>query len=187
MTSKGRATALVLVGLVLLSSTSVFATMVKKMDLGELCGRAHMIFRGTVVSVTHGTVALGGGELPTVTYRMQVDETFKGDYADVKDGVAYVEVRMVAPPKNVPNGNVVHFSKLPDLPDLREGQEYLLMTSAPGTTGLSTTIGLGQGCFDIVYHDKVEMAVNELGNQGLYDGPVTYTQLADDIRAILAE
>lgn len=187
MTAMGRKTAAVLIGLVLLTGASLSATMVRMMDLGELCSRAGMIFRGTVVDVTPGTLELGGGELPTVTYRMRVDEAFKGDFSDVKDGVAYVDVRMVGAVKESPVGNIQRFSKLPELPQLEPGQEYVLMTTTPGPTGLSATVGIGQGCFDLYYEDKVEMAVNELHNQGLYDGPVTYTQLADDIRAHLGQ
>lgn len=186
MTTTRRKTAVVLLGLALLAGTSLYASMVRMMDLGELCSRAGMIFRGTVIEVTAGTLELGGGELPTVTYRVRVDEAFKGDFSDVKDGVAYVDVRMVGAVKDLPDGNLRRFSKLPELPQLEPGQEYVLMTTTPGPTGLSTTVGIGQGCFDLFYEDKVKMAVNELRNQGLYDGPVAYNQLADDIRAHLA-
>lgn len=187
MTATGRKTAVVLLGLVLLAGPGLYASMVRMMDLGELCNRAGMIFRGTVVDVTTGTLEVGGGELPTVTYRVRVDETFKGDFSDAKDGAAFVEVRMLGEVKDVLVGNLRRFSKLPKLPQLTPGQEYVLMTTTPGPTGLSTTVGIGQGCFDLFYDDKVEMAVNELGNQGLYDGPVAYDQLADDIRAHLGQ
>ena len=86
---------------------------------------------------------------------------------------------------------------LADVPRLERGREYLLMTTAPSTIGLSTTVGLGQGCFFIRSVGKEEMAVNAFNNSGLFDGmeepegytggPIAYGQLVDQIRALLGQ
>lgn len=156
------------------------AGMVLKMDLGDLTQRAERIFRGTVLSVEPGTVTAGGAELPTVTYRLQVDEAFKGDFSDTK-GIA--EITMVGTLKDqAQSGSVVRFSRLPELPALVRGGEYVVFTTAPSPVGLSTTVGLGQGAFKIYFSaDRQEMAANQLDNVGLSESinaPVPYATLA---------
>jgi hypothetical protein len=77
-------------------------------------------------------------------------------------------------------------SALPELPELGVGEDYVLFTTKPSAVGLSTTVGLGQGAFKLfVSEDGEELAANELNNAGLFNGPVTYTQLASAIRAEL--
>lgn len=170
--------------LVALAAAPAGASMVLKMDLGDLAQRADTIFRGTVLSVEPGTVAAGGAELPTVTYRLQVDETFKGDFSATK-GVA--EITMLGNLKGEESsGPVTRFSHLPDLPNLVRGGDYVVFTTPPSAIGLSTTVGLVQGAFKVYRAaDRQEMAVNGINNAGLtetIDGPVTYTTLADAIR-----
>jgi hypothetical protein len=177
---------MLLFGLAVVGAPSLYASMVRKMDLAGLCQRADKIFRGTVVGVTPGTVSVGGGRLPTVTYRLRVTEAFKGSYL-TKDDASYAEITMIAPVKRAPMGDVRAFSKLPDLPELHDDQEYLLISTVPSAAGLSTTVGVGQGAFKIFVLDKTEMAVNELNNLGLYDGPVAYSRLAQDIRALVGQ
>ncbi len=177
-----------LFAIALMAGLTAQATTVLKMDLGELCDHADSIFRGTVVSTHAGTVMAGGIEMPTVTYRLQVREDFKGSFGIV-DGNKIAEVTMLGTTRSKPRqvGGLLLFSALPELPKLNVGQEYLLMTSAPSTLGLSTTIGLGQGCFDIKNHGSQETAVNQIGNAGLFDGPVNYQDLAAQIRAAVAQ
>lgn len=176
-----RAVGLVLV--LVLATAAAQAAMVTKMDLNTLCGNAESIFRGTVISVTEGTVPAGGVDLPTVTYRMKVDEAFKGDFKTEK-GVQYAEITMLGTlkPATAPNGSVQNLSFIPHIAALTPGEDYVLMTTAPSAIGLSTTVGLGQGCFHIKGGEKGETAVNELGNAGLFDGPVAYSTLAGQIR-----
>lgn len=171
--------------LLLAASAPVAATTVLKMDLDDLADRADRIFRATVLAVEPGTVPVGGGELPTVTYRLRVDEAFKGEFDAAGKEAAVVEVTVVGSLKDSPyqQGDAARFSSLPKAPRLERGGEYLLFTTAPSALGLSTTVGLGQGAFKIYLDaDRQEMAVNELGNLGLFDGPVTYTELADAVR-----
>jgi len=168
--------------LLALTAAPAGAGMVLKMDLAGLADRAHGIFRGTVLSVEPGTVTAGGGEIPTVTYRLQVDESFKGDWPK---GIA--EITMVGTIKEqASSGSYARLSRLPELPNLVRGGEYVLFTTEPSRIGLSTTVGLGQGAFKLyVSADRQEMAANQLDNAGLspaIDGPVNYTTLADAIR-----
>lgn len=175
-----------LLGLMLVVVAGLEAATVKKMGLGEMCDRAGSIFRGTVVSASPGTVQAGGGVLRTVDYVIEVAEGFKGSF-ETKGDKSFARIRMLASQKGIRQGDVGRFSKLPDLPQLEVGGDYLLLATAPGPTGLSTTVGLGQGCFAISGKGDEKTAVNELHNLGLYDGPVAYHVLANDIRAALAQ
>ncbi len=168
-----------------LIGAGVQAAMVLKMGLGEMAERAGSIFRGTVVSASPGTVEAPGGTLRTVDYVIEVTEGFKGSF-QAKDDKSFTTIRMLSGIKGGTvddEGGVVRFSKLPDLPALEVGGEYLLLATAPGPSGLSTAVGLGQGVFAVTK----EQAVNELNNLGLYDGPVAYEVIANDIRAALGQ
>lgn len=183
---RGTLLAALLVGVTLVPAEG---SMVLKMDLADLALRADHVFRGTVLSVEPGTITAGGAELPTVTYRLQVGEAFKGDYSDTK-GIA--EITMVGSLKeDTSNGSIRRFSHLPGLPDLVRGGDYVVFTTPPSAIGLSTTVGLGQGAFKLYFTaDRQEMAVNEVNNAGLTDtinGPVTYDTLADAIRQQLGQ
>jgi hypothetical protein len=178
----------------------VGAGMVLKMNLSQLTNRADAIFRGNVLSAEPGKISIGGGTLPTVIYRLRVDEAFKGEFDAKENAAPEVEITMLGTLKEVvQSGNQTHLSAaLPEVPKLRVGEDYVLFTTAPGKSGLRAPVGLGQGSFRVYLGDnKTELAVNELNNLGLFDGgaslqrveaasqgPVTYTRLA---QAILAE
>jgi hypothetical protein len=172
------------------------ATTLRHMNLGDMAQRSDRIFRGTVLGAKTGTVSVGGGALPTVTYRVRVDEPFKGAYPEAKGDVRYVEIRMVAA-KDTVSGAVRHVSLFRDVPTLQIGQEYVLFTTRPSAVGLSTTVGLGQGAFGIYGAGKDEQVVNRFGNAGLgrdlpglnlpSQGPVPYAQLARAIRTVLGQ
>jgi hypothetical protein len=168
-----------------LIGASAQASMVQKMGLNEMADRAGSIFRGTVVSASPGTVEAGGGIIRTVDYVIEVSEGFKGSF-ESKDDKSFATIRMLANIKGGSfgeDGELQRFSPLPDLPQLAVGGEYLLLATTPGPSGLSTTVGLGQGCFSV----SKEQAVNELNNLGLYEGPVAYDVIANDIRAALGQ
>ncbi|HET6629894.1 MAG TPA: hypothetical protein VFG91_08990 [Woeseiaceae bacterium] len=165
-----------------------YATTVLKMTLDDLATRADRVFRGSVVSVEPGSVSVGGGSIPTVTYELLVQEQFKGSFPTAKDKTV-VTVTMVGDLKQRDGtvGSMRRLSALPDLPDLRVGHEYLLFTTRPSAGGLSTTVGLGQGAFKIYLSpNREELAANELNNAGLFNGPVSYSTLASAVRAALA-
>jgi hypothetical protein len=176
------------------------AAMILKMNLAQLTDRADAIFRGEVLSVEPGKISIGGGTLPTVTYRLRVDETFKGQFEAKENASPEVEITMLGTLKTATHsGSQARLtSSLPEVPKLHVGESYVLFTTAPGKSGLRSPVGLGQGSFRIYTGaNKAELAVNELNNLGLFDGaaptqragqgaggPVTYTRLAG---AILAE
>lgn len=186
------------VSAVLAAAAPVQATTLIHFNLKDLATRSNLVFRGTVLSAKPGTVQAGGGELPTVTYRVRVDEAFKGEYPDPKNDRTLVEIRMVGSGKEArANGPVQLLSVFRDVPRLEVGHEYVLFTTPPSELGLSTTVGLGQGTFSIMGGGKEEQAVNAFGNRGLNRGlsdsripsrgPVAYEQLAAAIRAVLSE
>lgn len=179
----------------LVLAAQVNATTMLQMDLGELTNRADKIFRGTVLSVEQGTIQAGGGELPAVTYRLRVEELFKGEATEVKGDKSIIEIRMVGSlvhPK--PDGSgVVNLSGFRDVPRLKEGSDYVLFTTPESSVGLSVTVGLGQGAFSVYSVDGARdqfMAVNEFNNMGLGingDGPVEYDKLSASIHALLGQ
>ena len=58
---------------------------VKHQNLAEMCDEAAMIYRGKVLSITTGTVQIGSGELPTLTFKLEVTESFKGEFVQKGD------------------------------------------------------------------------------------------------------
>jgi len=181
---------LLFAGSLLILSAPVHATSMLKMGLEDLTLRAGKIFRGRVISVEAGAIQAGGGELPAVTYRFEVEELYKGEASQVKGDQAIIEVRMVGSLKNqtaAPNG-LVRFSLFRDVPRFEKGSEYVLFTTPESAIGLSTTVGLGQGAFEVFPVDGEEQVVNEFNNAGLDlngAGPVAYEMLRDRIRALL--
>ena len=181
----------------LVSASSIFGATLEHFDLGKMVDRADKIFRGTVLAAQPGTIEAGGGRIPIVTYTIRVDEAFKGTF-DTTKGEKIAELRMIGklPPLEV-NGAVRH-SPLPDLPHFTVGSDHLLFSTRPGGSGLSTTMGLGQGNFRISKKDGEVLAVNGFDNLGLFksaatesaglpaSGPVPYPLLADQIRAELS-
>lgn len=185
--------------------SSLLAASVAQMNLAQMVGRADRIFRGTVTAVVAGSVRAGGGQIPTTTYRIKVEEAFKGSFDKVKD-VEYAEIRMVGKTKPVTLGTRRLVSPL-SLPDLKVGERYLLLTTARSAAGLSTTVGLGQGSFRVLGSGSHERAVNELNNWMLFkgmegggpaaelnrepaarpssQGPIAYRDLAGQIQALV--
>ena len=179
------------------------AEMILKMNLSQLTDRADAIFRGHVLSAEPGKISIGGGSLPTITYRLRVDEAFKGKFDAKENAVPEVEITMLGAHKAaVRSGNSKRlFSSLPEVPKLRVGEDYVLFTTAPGKSGLRSPVGLGQGSFRIFLGaNKTELTANELNNLGLFDGrssgqrveagsqgPVTYARLATAVHAELGQ
>lgn len=184
------------------------ADTVKQLNLAEMVQRSEKIYRGTVLSATPGTIAVGGGQLPIVTYRIQVEEVFHGNIPTVK-GVKIAEFRTLGKMKPVRQGNLQLHSALPRMPEMAVGKTYLVFTTRPSAVGLSATVGLGQGRFQIYQQGKEETAVNTVNNSGLFrgmntsasarslsaagagggsqSGPIAYSELARQIRAQLGK
>ncbi len=180
-----------------LAAAPAGGTSVLSMNLDELSQRAGRIFRGRVIDVRAGSVVGGGGTLPTTIYRIAVEEQFKGDCSTDEDGVPIVEIQMIGGPEEEAGASAGRRIRvlplLPDVPRLRLHEEYLLFTTVPGPLGLSTTVGLGQGCFRVFRRQNGEsVVVNGFGNQNLFramtttlrsGGPAPYGEVVRHIRA----
>jgi hypothetical protein len=196
---------LLAVGCGALAISEAGATTTLKMNLDQLSTRSARILRGTVLSAKAGSLEVGGGQLPIVTYRVRVDEAFKGTFDEVKEGANVVEIRMVTAPKSAGSQDGVRpVSIFRDVPKLVAGQEYVLFLTQNSAVGLSTTVGLGQGCFGIVHQGKDDVVVNAIGNEGLFEGlsrsaaaapalsagkargPMAYSEFAQHIRTAVA-
>jgi hypothetical protein len=184
--------ALVLVAIGLLPHA--WGLTVQRMALGDLCRNGHLIVRGTVLSSVDGTAELGGTLVPVTTYRIAVAETFKGDVPLRKDG-AVVELTTLGKPGRVEADGLVRAPLPFEVPALEVGATYVLFTTRPSRSGLSTTVGLAQGCFRVVPQAGKETVANGLDNAGLFfgtplestrvQGPVPYDVLARAIRETL--
>lgn len=180
-----------LLAAVFVCGPGIEAASVLQMNLGSLCDRSDKVFRGRVMDSTAETVAAGGGEIPVVTYTIAVEEEFKGDFGPKP----VVTLRLLGSKTAlVPvGGDIQRVSAFAGLPVLSVGQEYLLFTTQPSAIGLSTTVGLGHGCFHISAENKEELVVNEFDNVGIFagfagmpaSGPVTYDAMAAAIHDYL--
>ena len=186
----------VLISLVIgaVTATPLFAATLAQMNLGDLCERAERIYRGTVVQTETGLVKAGGGEIPTITYTIRVDQAFKGEFDTVKgEQVVTLTTLGKIPPREV--AGMKRFPVLPEVPTLSMGESYLLFTTPPSGGNLASPVGLGQGKFDIKAKDGMEMAVNQYQNIGLFrdmdvtdiasQGAIPYQRLADVVRTTL--
>jgi len=166
------------------------ATTVKHFDLGRMTASAARVFRGTVTDVRPGTVQVGGGQLATTIYRIRVTETFKGEFATVKD-ITYADVEMIGNIKaDSEAGGVRHFSVFRDMPRLERGRDYLLFLTAESSVALSSPVGLAQGSFEIDTSIPSQPTANRMNNAGLVadvaKGPLPYADLAARVRTIIA-
>ena len=158
----------------------VYALSVQQFELRDLCARADKIVRAKVLDVSAGSIAAGGGQIPVTAYRLEVKETLAGGES------AVIDLKVVGNLK-AQTGNIRRIDLLGDVPRLERGNEYLLFTTKPSKVGLSTFVGLGQGCFSIFSQDKKEVAVNGAGNNGLgleKSGPAAYAELVRKIREL---
>jgi len=185
-----RRLAILLVGALLLAFNAG-ATTLLEMNLATLTDRSDKIFRGTVMNVSETTVQGGGGDLLAVQYTIRVDESLKGDYVERK-GQEFAVIRMLGSLKQYHSGT----PPIPGFPLLREGGEYLLMVAPEGPIGLTTTMGLGQGAFNIFTNPNTreDMVLNGFNNTSLFkgmgagmpdDGPVSYNTLVGLIKSEL--
>ena len=166
------------------------ATTVLRMDLEEMVQRSGTIFRGTVEDFRTGSIEVGGGTLPTVTYVFQVEEGLKGDFGGKTNPT--IEVTMLGAIKDraiVVNGQQ-RLNPLPSLPSYSIGSEYLVILTPQSAAGLSVSVGLEQGTFRVFNQDHADFAVNALDNQNLgsgISGPIRYDVLAGMIRELVSE
>ena len=184
-----RSAVLVLAAFAMLGGNTLHAAIAAQMNLEQLVTEADRVFLGTVIDMSESRVEFGGGQLPAVTYRLQVNDTFKGRFEEIK-GKKFTEVTMLGSIKHVKSGS----HPISDFPLLREGTVYRLMIAPAGPTGLTAPMGLGQGCFVVSGEAGGKAAMNGAHNAGLFAGmnvstsdgaAVPYDELAAAIRGIV--
>ena len=153
--------------ILIFSAPWIGASQVRQFNLEGLYKNAGHVFSGTVTEKRFGTVWAGGAEFPTVTYRFLLAETYKGNAADIGNR-DYVEMTMLDSLEKQSSGRYRFYSNLPEMPDMKIGQRYLIFATAPSAIGLSSTVGLSQGCFRIVEKGYREIVVNGNNNAGLF-------------------
>lgn len=171
-----------------LAASSAQATDVRQMNLEQLVNASETIMLGTIVGIEGTTVEVGGGTLPAVAYKVRVEEAFKGEFSEVK-GVKVAEFKMVGSLKDALAGR----HPIVDFPVLKTGNEYLLMVAPAGPTGLTSTMGLGQGLFNVTGSGASRVLLNGSNNVGLFNGMnvpysgggIGYLELAEMIRVIV--
>jgi hypothetical protein len=171
------------------------ATTLLQMNLDELCRRADRIFLGTVIRTETGSVRAGGGDLPTVTYTLRVEEGFKGVYETVK-GQRLATLTTIGKSRPVRSGDAERLPPVPGMPVLAVGETYLLLTTPPSALNLSSPVGLGQGCFRVIMKNGEAAAENGYRNAGLFrgmeaagvphEGPLPLARLTAAVRSVLA-
>ena len=175
--------------IVLCFVTQAWTTWVLQMNLDQLTEKAATIYRGTVIEARQATVQGGGGDLPAVHYRVEVTEMFKGDAPTVNGDVQIAEFKILGNAKAIAEGRLME-----GFPLIQSGKEYLLFISQVGPIGLTSTMGLAQGCFALVRSGDEEMVVNGFNNMDLFkgmdpsmpaSGPVAYSDVAAMIHAKL--
>jgi hypothetical protein len=166
------------------------AANIRYMNLRDLVAHADRIVRGTVVASEEGTVSVGGGTLPIVTYRIRVEDALKGSAAAGET----IEVSLLGQKKETARGPIRNLTLLRDLPRFTVGRDYLFILTRPSQIGLSTTVGLGQGLFQLQGRPGAELAANEANNLGLFSGipsapqtpgPIAYVELAKQIQTLV--
>lgn len=196
MTPRRAAALVAILALVPLAASPAQAVTVEKLDLGRMVERAGSVTTVTVLSARPSTVRLRGGELPVTVYSVRVDEALAGALPRHDDGRTAELAFLRNPGPTETRGGLIHRSNLPELPNLRVGGRYLLLTTTPSLVGLSAPVGLEQGVFRVVGKPGAETAENALGNAGLFTGvesfapegwtagPIPYDQLTAAIRGL---
>ncbi len=185
-----RARAVLIFGAVLLTfNAPSLATSVERLDLAGLTERAATIVRGEVVGATAIDVAVGGGQLPAIEYRVEVEEMFKGEAAQGPAARRYATFRVVGSMKSGASPALAALWR--DVPKFRRGDQVLLFLTAESSVGLSSPVGLAQGAFRVELdpESRQESAANGFANEGLWEGvtrgPLPYGALRDQLRARL--
>ncbi len=158
----------ILTALFVIAASSLSASTVSQFNLAEMSQRAQKIYVGTVRSATESTIEVGGGQLAVVTYQISVEEDLRGETALVKgvrvardshDGQTENRAHRKYPIRVAGAGHA-RPDRRPDVSRLHDASQARI--------GLSTTVGLGQGCFRLYGKGDSQMAVNEVGNAGLF-------------------
>lgn len=171
-------------------NANLSATKLLQMNLAQMLQNSDRVFAGTLMGVTETTVEVGGGHVRALAYTFKVDQAFKGQF-ETRKGVQIAEIKTIGTLKQLENKR----PPIPGFPLFHSGQRYLLIVNPDGPVGLTTTVGLGQGSFEIDGRQGHEVAKNLFNNAGLFrgmnvsgaaaSGPVSYIFLSDLINQLV--
>lgn len=171
-------------------SADLSATKLLQMNLAQLLANSDRVFAGTLISVKEDSVQAGGGTIRALAYTFRVDQAFKGQF-ETEKGVQIARFKTIGTLKQLENKR----PPIPGFPLFHSGRRYLLMVGPDGPAGLTSTVGLGQGSFEIDGRPGEEVAKNLFNNAGLFrgmsvsgmpaGGPVSYLALSDLINQII--
>ncbi len=173
----------------ILSVVPAYATTVLQMNLALMLDHSERVFVGQVIDISEKKVFTAGAELPATVYRLRVSDAFKGQYQEIK-GIKFADVTMIGSLKMALAGR----HGIAGFPVLKLGEEYLLLVAPTNDKGLTSTVGLGQGCFHLTGREDARVALNTANNVGLFknmnasmaDGvAVPYPDLARIIRQLI--
>lgn len=142
-----------------LSATVLHATRVRPINLEEMTQVAKRIFSGRVVDVRDMEDPKLGRRVTLVT--IDVDRAVKGR-ADRT--ITFKQIAGPDPRTGIRSGIV-------GMPRYSKGEEVVLFLAGEGSTGLTSTLGLGQGKFVILGgRGGRRQAANEWANRSLLEG-----------------
>jgi len=150
---------LAVAGLMALGTTLAPATTVQATNVAELLGQANAILVGTVTEVTDGVDA--DTHLPYTQVNLDVTESIRGGATGAYkfQQVGLLEPRPEAGTNRALMGAIV------GMPRYQAGEQVVLfLTQTASVTGFRTTVGLGQGKFNI----RANGVSNGQSNEGLF-------------------
>lgn len=130
-------------------------TLGKPLTVADLVRRSSDIVVGTVTRVSDGRF----GNLATLEVELSVSETLRGS---AQGPFKFRQLAGRAPERQEDGRR--YLGLVPGMPSYKKGDAVLLFLGREGSLGLRTTVGLGQGRFDL----KAGNALNGFGNEGLF-------------------
>lgn len=156
-----RAGLAVSIAVIALVSAPAFAAKLQSQNLKELVEESQSIITGDVVEVTDGFDSEGR---PYTEVTIQVGRVAKGRIAE-DSTYTFRQFGLLAP-RSMGNGRVYLGVSPEGFAKWNEGESVMAFLYQPASiTGFQTTVGLGQGKFNI----SSGKIVNEFGNLGLFD------------------
>lgn len=157
------AVALALVAVLTVLAANLEGTSIIKMNLSEMVQKSGRIIVGVCTAIDDGTMPTpSGGSIAYTSYTFAVSKSIKGGVG------SSLEIKQFSHPVSSSSGQVN--VKLTGMPTYQIGEEYVLILTAESGLGLSTTVGLSQGCFRVIINAKtgVRQVANGLNNAGLF-------------------
>ena len=156
----------------LLTAAAAHAATLQQLSMDQMSRLSTSVVHAKVTGTSASLFAGSGGTIYT-TYKLSVSEVWKG--------AATTEVML-------PGGSVKgQRQSFPGVPELRIGGDYILFLWKSPSTGITHTLGLTQGIFDVsAQPDGTALASHKAGGELMIDSngnkvsdPATTQTLAD--------